>query len=95
MLMKTILLLVLRAYQLCISPYLGQNCRFHPSCSNYAAEAIRGYGAMRGLMLAAKRLCKCQPWHPGGVDPVPVIHKTAAEPLSQLHSAAARGCGHS
>ena len=69
--MKTLLLLLLRAYQLGISPFLGQNCRFYPSCSTYAAEAIHVYGAARGSLLAAKRLCKCHPWHPGGLDPVP------------------------
>lgn len=69
--MKTLLLLLLRAYQLGISPFLGQNCRFYPSCSSYAAEAIREHGAARGSLLTAKRLCKCHPWHPGGLDPVP------------------------
>lgn len=69
--MKTLLLLLLRAYQLGISPFLGQNCRFYPTCSTYAAEAIREHGAAKGGRLAAKRLCKCHPWHPGGVDPVP------------------------
>jgi len=69
--MKTLLLLLVRVYQLGISPFLGQNCRFYPSCSNYAAEAIREHGALRGGALAAKRLCKCHPWHEGGLDPVP------------------------
>ena len=69
--MKSLLLLLLRAYQLGISPFLGQNCRFYPTCSTYAAEAIREYGAAKGGLLAAKRLCKCHPWHPGGLDPVP------------------------
>lgn len=69
--MKTLLLLLLRAYQLGISPFLGQNCRFYPTCSTYAAEAIREHGAAKGSLLAARRLCKCHPWNPGGVDPVP------------------------
>lgn len=69
--MKSLLLLLLRGYKLGISPFLGQNCRFYPSCSDYAAEAVREYGALKGGALAAKRLCKCHPWHPGGVDPVP------------------------
>jgi putative membrane protein insertion efficiency factor len=69
--MKTILLVLLRAYQLGISPFLGQNCRFYPGCSQYAAEAIKEHGALKGGALAARRLCKCHPWHPGGVDPVP------------------------
>jgi putative membrane protein insertion efficiency factor len=69
--MRTLLLLLLRAYQLGISPFLGQKCRFYPSCSNYAIEAIREHGAAKGSLLSAKRLCKCHPWHPGGFDPVP------------------------
>ena len=69
--MKALLLLLLRAYKLGISPFLGQNCRFYPTCSDYAAEAIREHGALRGSTLAARRLCKCHPWHPGGLDPVP------------------------
>jgi putative membrane protein insertion efficiency factor len=84
--MKTLLLLLVRGYQLGISPFLGQNCRFYPSCSHYALEAIGRHGAMRGGWLATKRLCKCHPWHPGGVDPVPE-HSTT--------STTACGCGHS
>jgi putative membrane protein insertion efficiency factor len=77
--MKTVLLLLLRIYKLAISPFLGQNCRFYPSCSDYAAEAIRVHGAGCGSLLAAKRLCKCHPWHPGGIDPVPPRpHKDAS-----------------
>lgn len=85
--MKTPLLLLVRAYQLCISPFLGQNCRFYPSCSQYAIEAITLHGALKGGMLAARRLSKCHPWHPGGVDPVP---DTVPE-----HSSAACKCSHS
>jgi putative membrane protein insertion efficiency factor len=84
--MKTVLLLLLRAYQLGISPFLGQNCRFYPSCSSYAAEAIREHGTARGGLLTAKRLCKCHPWNPGGFDPVPA--------KSTDKSAAACGCHH-
>jgi hypothetical protein len=69
--MKTLLILLVRAYQVCLSPLLGQNCRFYPSCSHYALEAIGRHGALKGCMLAARRLSKCHPWHPGGVDPVP------------------------
>lgn len=69
--MKPLLLLLLRAYRLGISPLLGQKCRFYPSCSSYAIEAIELHGAARGSLLAARRVCKCHPWHPGGVDPVP------------------------
>jgi putative membrane protein insertion efficiency factor len=69
--MKPLLLLILRGYKLAISPMLGQNCRFYPSCSEYAMEAIREYGAAKGSFMAGKRLCKCHPWHPGGIDLVP------------------------
>ncbi|MCA1326173.1 membrane protein insertion efficiency factor YidD [Herbaspirillum sp. alder98] len=69
--MKTPLLLLLRAYKLGVSPFLGQNCRFYPSCSDYAAQAVSIHGAFKGSVLAARRLGKCHPWHAGGLDPVP------------------------
>jgi putative membrane protein insertion efficiency factor len=69
--MKSALLLLLRGYKYLISPMLGQNCRFYPSCSEYAAQAIQEYGAAKGSLMAGKRLCKCHPWHEGGVDLVP------------------------
>jgi putative membrane protein insertion efficiency factor len=69
--LQSLLLLLLRAYKVGISPMLGHNCRFYPSCSDYAFEAIREHGATKGGFLSAKRLCKCHPWHPGGLDPVP------------------------
>jgi hypothetical protein len=81
------LLLLLRMYQLCVSPFLGQNCRFYPTCSNYAIEAIRKHGTLKGCILAARRLGRCHPWHPGGVDPVPAP--------STSSSTAACSCGHS
>jgi len=61
----------LRGYQLLLSPLLPRACRFHPSCSEYALEAIERHGAWRGAWLAARRLVRCGPWHPGGCDPVP------------------------
>lgn len=69
--MKTGLLLLLRAYRLLVSPLLGANCRFYPSCSQYASEAIERHGALHGSWLAVKRVGRCHPWHPGGFDPVP------------------------
>jgi len=60
-----------RVYRRVVSPMLGQNCRFHPSCSVYAEEALARFGAVRGAGLALLRLLKCHPFHPGGVDPVP------------------------
>jgi hypothetical protein len=62
---------IVRAYQLLLSPVLGNNCRFDPSCSQYALEAIAQHGPARGSALAAKRVLRCHPWHRGGYDPVP------------------------
>ncbi|OYV38114.1 MAG: membrane protein insertion efficiency factor YidD [Acidocella sp. 20-61-6] len=60
-----------RVYQLTLRPLIGDNCRFVPSCSAYAREALAVHGAGRGSWLAVKRICSCHPWHPGGYDPVP------------------------
>ena len=69
--MKKPLILLIRLYQWTISPLLGSCCRFYPSCSNYATEAIEKHGALSGSWLTLCRLIKCHPWHPGGVDEVP------------------------
>lgn len=69
--MRRLLSLLLRGYQLAISPLLGVSCRFHPTCSEYAREAIMKHGVGRGVWLAARRLARCHPWHPGGIDQVP------------------------
>jgi hypothetical protein len=69
--MKTLLIALIKGYQYAISPLLGRSCRFYPSCSDYALEAIRKYGALRGGVLGLKRVLRCHPWHPGGFDPVP------------------------
>ena len=68
--MKTVLISLLRFYKLAISPLLPPSCRFIPTCSEYAVDAINRYGALRGVGLAARRLLKCHPFHPGGYDPV-------------------------
>jgi uncharacterized protein len=68
---KTALLAAVRFYQRAISPALPPRCRFYPTCSAYALEAIERHGALRGTWLAVRRLAKCAPWHPGGVDLVP------------------------
>ena len=62
---------IIRLYQLLISPLLGQRCRFLPSCSEYASQALQVHGPLRGTALSVRRLCKCHPWHPGGIDEVP------------------------
>ncbi len=69
--MKNILTGMIRAYQLLLSPFLGSHCRFDPSCSAYADEAIGRYGAVPGSWLALKRIARCHPWCAGGYDPVP------------------------
>lgn len=66
-----IFVFVIKAYQIIISPILGQRCRFYPSCSSYAIAAIENHGIIRGIFFALKRLVKCHPWDPGGHDPVP------------------------
>jgi uncharacterized protein len=68
---RRILAGMLRAYKLIVSPLLPPACRYHPSCSEYAAEAVELHGALRGTWLGLKRLARCHPWHAGGFDPVP------------------------
>lgn len=65
------LIAVIRVYQYAISPMLGSRCRFYPSCSEYAVEALQQHGVFKGSWLALKRIGRCHPWHPGGHDPVP------------------------
>ena len=69
--MKTVLIALLRFYRYAISPMLGRNCRFHPTCSEYAIEAVQRHGALRGGWMAAKRVGRCHTFNPGGYDPVP------------------------
>ncbi len=69
--MRRLTILLISLYQLCVSPFLGNRCRFYPSCSHYAQEAIAEYGLLKGTGLALRRLSRCHPWHEGGVDPVP------------------------
>jgi putative membrane protein insertion efficiency factor len=64
-------ILLVKLYQKLLSPWLGQHCRFHPSCSNYCIDALHQHGMVHGLWLGLKRICKCHPFHPGGFDPVP------------------------
>ncbi len=70
------LILLIKCYRWFISPFLGQRCRFYPSCSQYAITAIERFGICRGSFLAGKRLLCCHPWHTGGIDPVPELKST-------------------
>ncbi len=63
-------LILIRAYQYIISPMLGPGCRFYPSCSEYAYQAVERYGLLKGSFLSLKRILRCHPFHPGGIDPV-------------------------
>jgi putative membrane protein insertion efficiency factor len=69
--MRFVLKLLIRAYQVVLSPLLGPNCRYYPTCSQYAIEAVEAHGSLRGTWLAIKRISRCHPWHEGGFDPVP------------------------
>ena len=69
--MRALLSVLIKVYRYAISPFLGSSCRFYPSCSAYALEAIETHGAVSGSWLALKRVSRCHPWHTGGVDPVP------------------------
>lgn len=80
--MQKILIMFLRGYRYLVSPWFGQSCRFYPSCSCYAIEAIEKRGAFVGLWLTLRRLGRCHPWHPGGYDPVP--DKDGVEPRGEL-----------
>ena len=69
--MQKILVILLKGYQYLVSPWFGQTCRFYPSCSCYAIEAVEKRGVLMGLWLTVRRIGRCHPWHPGGFDPVP------------------------
>ncbi len=69
--MRRLFTILIDCYRLALSPLMGQHCRFYPSCSAYAREAIDTHGVLRGSALALRRIGRCHPWHEGGVDPVP------------------------
>jgi putative membrane protein insertion efficiency factor len=69
--MRALLIFIITLYQRLISPFLGPSCRFTPTCSQYAKEALRKHGLLKGLGLSVRRILRCHPFHPGGYDPVP------------------------
>ncbi len=77
--MRHALVLLVRLYQWTLRPFIGAHCRFEPSCSHYAIEALQHHGALRGSGLAARRVLRCNPWTPGGYDPVPAPHCQCSE----------------
>lgn len=82
--MNALIRYLLRGYQLFVSPLLGPRCRFYPSCSQYAIEAVHLHGSLRGSLMALRRLLRCHPWHAGGYDPVPAVHH-CTNPIGSLH----------
>ena len=76
--LASLILLPIKLYQLCISPFIGSRCRFYPTCSSYAVDAINSHGPIKGSILAIKRISRCHPWSDGGYDPVP---DTAEQPV--------------
>jgi uncharacterized protein len=86
-----VLVVLLTGYRRFVSPMLGQRCRFYPSCSAYALEAVQVHGALRGSWLAVRRLSRCHPFHPGGLDPVPRREQEQAAEMTAVPDA--RGAG--
>ncbi|MGC3981253.1 MAG: membrane protein insertion efficiency factor YidD [Steroidobacteraceae bacterium] len=89
--MRRALIAVISGYRYLISPWLGQNCRFYPSCSCYAQQALSEHGSIKGLYLSFRRIMRCHPWHPGGYDPVPNIQVTDSSTSPQNHTG---NCSH-
>ena len=83
--MRQFIRILIRAYQLGISPLLGAHCRFYPSCSQYALEAVSTHGSLRGGWLAIRRLARCHPFHDGGYDPVPADLSSKAAQARHAH----------
>ena len=85
---------MVRMYQWTIRPLIGSHCRFWPSCSEYAVEALQVHGAARGSVMAAKRILRCHPWHEGGVDPVPRVGGTRFDSIPFDSNGVDRNMGH-
>ena len=86
--MRRVLIALVRGYRLLLSPWLGSSCRFEPTCSAYALQALTQHGAAGGSWLTLSRLCRCQPWCQGGLDPVPHEAPRATRLFSRLLSQA-------
>ena len=80
---RRLFILLIKGYRLFLSPYLGAHCRYEPSCSAYAIEALQQHGLFRGAWLAVKRIARCHPWHEGGFDPVPPAKHSHASNRSE------------
>ena len=85
--MTELLVAVVRIYQWTLRPFIGAHCRFEPSCSHYAIEALRRHGTARGTMLSVRRVLRCNPWNPGGHDPVPNLSRSDQSRSDQSRSA--------
>lgn len=85
--LQNVMLRLIRLYQLTLSPLIGRQCRFYPTCSHYARDAIETHGAVAGALMAIKRLLKCHPFHPGGVDLVPSPAQNPNSCTSKQHAA--------
>jgi putative membrane protein insertion efficiency factor len=81
--MRALAVLLIRIYQWTVSPLRGPTCRFYPSCSQYALEAVQRFGVLKGAALSVARLARCHPFHPGGYDPVPPGRGAAGTPPAQ------------
>ena len=89
--MKYLLIWLLKAYRFAISPLYGQVCRYHPTCSAYALEAVTRHGSLRGSWLAARRVGRCHPWAAGGYDPVPPATSADRTPVASEPTTRTRG----
>ncbi|MFV1993135.1 MAG: membrane protein insertion efficiency factor YidD [Acidiferrobacterales bacterium] len=83
--MRKVLTKLIVGYQYLISPFFGPSCRFTPTCSDYAIEAINQHGILKGFWLALRRIGRCHPWHEGGLDPVPGAHKKTQLNKTRCH----------